>query len=67
MNEEVAKESLVLLRNNGILPLNPKGKKIAVIGPNAESIYHLLGDYSAPQTRDQQKENHCASTKRYND
>lgn len=55
MNEEVAKESLVLLRNNGILPLNPKGKKIAVIGPNAESIYHLLGDYSAPQTRDQQK------------
>ncbi|TPR55137.1 glycoside hydrolase family 3 N-terminal domain-containing protein [Enterococcus sp. OL5] len=55
MNEEVAKESLVLLRNNGILPLNPKGKKIAVIGPNAKNIYHLLGDYSAPQSRDQQQ------------
>ncbi len=67
MNEEVAKESLVLLRNNGILPLNPKGKKIAVIGPNAESIYHLLGDYSAPQTRDQQKKTIVQALKRYND
>ncbi|WP_291291382.1 glycoside hydrolase family 3 N-terminal domain-containing protein [Enterococcus sp.] len=55
MNEEVAKESLVLLKNNGILPLTPSGKKIAVIGPNAKNIYHLLGDYSAPQTRDQQQ------------
>lgn len=55
INEEVAKESLVLLKNNGILPLIPSGKKIAVIGPNAKSIYHLLGDYSAPQTRDQQQ------------
>ncbi|WP_429976138.1 glycoside hydrolase family 3 N-terminal domain-containing protein [Enterococcus sp. DIV0086] len=55
MNEEVAKESLVLLKNNGILPLNYSGKKIAVIGPNADSIYHLLGDYSAPQTRIQQQ------------
>ncbi|MGG5358189.1 MULTISPECIES: glycoside hydrolase family 3 C-terminal domain-containing protein [unclassified Enterococcus] len=55
LNEEVAQESLVLLQNNGILPLAADGKKIAVIGPNADNIYHLLGDYSAPQTKEQQQ------------
>lgn len=50
LNQQLAEESLVLTKNNGVLPLNPSGKKIAVIGPNADNLYHLLGDYSAPQT-----------------
>lgn len=55
LNEETAKESLTLLKNNGVLPLQTQSKKIAVIGPNANNIYHLLGDYSAPQSEEQQK------------
>jgi beta-glucosidase len=55
LNEEIAQESIVLLKNNGILPLQSKGKKIAVIGPNANNLYHLLGDYSSPQTASQQQ------------
>ncbi len=42
---QAATESLTLLRNDGILPINPlKVKKLAVIGPNA--IYRQLGSYS---------------------
>ena len=55
LNEEVAQESLTLIKNNGILPLAPNGKTIAVIGPNANDVYHLLGDYSAPQTKEQRQ------------
>lgn len=43
---EAAKKSIVLLKNNGILPLNKKElKSIAVIGPNANSEIMLLGNY----------------------
>ena len=43
--KEVADESVVLLENDGILPLDlKKHKKIAVIGPNAD--YAPMGDYS---------------------
>lgn len=34
----VAEKSIVLLQNNGILPLSPDVKKIAVIGRNAEAL-----------------------------
>ncbi len=45
LNRKMALESMVLLKNNGILPL--KGvKKIAVIGPNADSREALLGNYN---------------------
>jgi beta-glucosidase len=46
----LARESVVLLKNDeNILPINPKSnKKIAVIGPNADAIYHQLGDYTPP-------------------
>ena len=47
---KVASESIVLLENNGVLPLR-KGVKIAVIGPNADNMYNQLGDYTAPQER----------------
>lgn len=50
VNLKVAQESIVLLKNEkDILPLKRDLKRIAVIGPNADSIYNQLGDYTAPQ------------------
>ena len=50
---EAARESVVLLKNDGILPLygdgQPSISSIAVIGPNADNMYNQLGDYTAPQ------------------
>jgi beta-glucosidase len=43
---EIAQKSMVLLKNDGILPLKKKQKKLAVIGPNAHSPRNQLGDYS---------------------
>ena len=42
---KVAQESMVLLKNNGVLPLRPNLKRIAVIGPLAESALVLAGNY----------------------
>jgi beta-glucosidase len=43
---ESAQKSMVLLKNNGLLPLNKNViKSIAVIGPNANSIDALRGNY----------------------
>lgn len=41
-----ARESLILLKNNGILPLDAADKKIAIIGHNARSTRSLFGGYS---------------------
>jgi beta-glucosidase len=43
---EIACQSLVLLKNDGTLPLQKNLKSIAVIGPNADSSRNLMGDYS---------------------
>ncbi|MBQ2195233.1 MAG: glycoside hydrolase family 3 C-terminal domain-containing protein [Bacteroidales bacterium] len=43
-----AREGVILLENNGILPLKP-GARIALVGPNADNGYNQLGDYTAPQ------------------
>jgi beta-glucosidase len=44
---KVARESIVLLKNDGVLPLNrAKIKRIAVIGANADSVPVLLGNYN---------------------
>lgn len=43
---QAACESLVLLQNDGVLPLGPGIRSIAVVGPNADSAYALLGDYT---------------------
>ncbi|MFY9598564.1 MAG: glycoside hydrolase family 3 C-terminal domain-containing protein, partial [Dysgonamonadaceae bacterium] len=51
--KEVAKQSIVLLKNNGILPLSKNLKSISVIGPNADNVYNQLGDYTAPQDTNQ--------------
>ncbi len=48
---QAAREGVVLLENNGILPLS-KGARIALIGPNADNQYNQLGDYTAPQAED---------------
>jgi len=46
-NLDAARQSLVLLQNNGLLPLDPGGwKTIAVIGPNADDDLQQLGDWS---------------------
>ncbi len=46
---KMAQQSVVLLENrNQLLPLDKKCK-IAVIGPNADNTYNMLGDYTAPQ------------------
>ncbi len=42
-----ASESVVLLKNNLLLPL-PEGIDIAVVGPNANSFWSLVGDYAYP-------------------
>lgn len=47
---KAARQSIVLLENkNGMLPLAKTTGRIAVIGPNADSRYNQLGDYTAPQ------------------
>lgn len=48
---QVAREGIVLLKNDGILPLSKNLKSVAVIGPNADVAYNMLGDYTAPQDR----------------
>ena len=42
---KAAQQSLVLLKNDGALPLK-KGTKVALIGPNANNIDVLLGNYN---------------------
>ena len=43
--KEVAQKSIVLLKNNGILPLKTNLPRYFVTGPNASSIEVLLGNY----------------------
>ena len=43
---KLARESIVLLKNDGVLPLSPEVRKIAVFGPLAESVSVLHGNYS---------------------
>lgn len=50
---EVAREGIVLLKNEGVLPLKKNLGSIAVIGPNADMMYNQLGDYTAPQEREE--------------
>ena len=49
---EAAEKRMVLLENDGILPLNPENiRTIAVIGPNADSIPALEGNYNGTSSR----------------
>lgn len=53
LNLEIARKSLVLLKNeNGFLPLDKKKiKSIGVIGPNADSRKALVGNYEGTASR----------------
>jgi len=44
---KTAREAMVLLKNDGVLPLKSSVKTIAVIGPNAASLAALEGNYNA--------------------
>ena len=46
---DAARKLVTLLKNqNHILPLR-KDIRVAVIGPNADNVYNMLGDYTSPQ------------------
>ena len=47
---EIATQSVVLLENNGVLPIKMKNEKINILltGPNANSIWAMCGDYTFP-------------------
>ena len=52
LSEKAAAESFVLLKNNGILPLDAgKIRTISVIGPNADSRSALVGNYHGTASR----------------
>ena len=48
---KVAQESIVLLKNDGILPLRKDVGTIAVVGPNADELVTLLGNYYGTPSR----------------
>ncbi|HUV71038.1 MAG TPA: glycoside hydrolase family 3 C-terminal domain-containing protein [Terracidiphilus sp.] len=47
---KLSNESMVLLKNDGMLPLKPGIKKIAVVGPLADQTAVLLGNYAGTPT-----------------
>ncbi len=50
--EKAAEKSMVLLENDGVLPLDPGGiRTLAVIGPNADSVAALEGNYNGVSSR----------------
>jgi beta-glucosidase len=46
-----ARSSLVLLKNTGLLPLKATPRTIAVIGPNADSVDALVGNYNGSPSK----------------
>ncbi len=51
LNRKMAQESIVLLKNDGVLPLKDDVKTIAVIGPNADELCVLLGNYNGTPSK----------------
>jgi beta-glucosidase len=48
---KLANESIVLLKNDGLLPLSPQIRKIAVLGPLADQTRPLIGNYAGQPTK----------------
>lgn len=48
---ELACQSVVMLKNDGILPLDIEGRKVALIGPNANAACCMVGDYTYQSMR----------------
>ncbi len=52
LSHRATKESVVLLKNDGVLPLDKNvTKKVAVIGPNANNRTSLIGNYHGTSSR----------------
>ena len=49
---EAARKSIVLLKNNGILPLSKNIKRLLVVGPNADDARLLNGNYGGTPTKE---------------
>ncbi len=47
---QLANEAMVLLKNDGLLPLKPGIRKIAVVGPLADQTRPLIGNYAGQPT-----------------
>ncbi len=47
LSEEIAAKSMVLLKNDGVLPLK-KGTKVALIGPHGDSLRYPVSGYTYP-------------------
>lgn len=47
----VARESVVLLKNTGALPLRKHLRRVAIVGPNADALEPLAGDYEGTPSR----------------
>ena len=43
---DMARQTIVLLKNDGVLPLKANAEKIAVIGPNADNMTMMWGNYN---------------------
>jgi beta-glucosidase len=48
---KIARETMTLLKNDGILPLSAEVKRIAVVGPLADQIRVLEGNYNGTPSR----------------
>jgi len=51
---QAARESMVLLENKDVLPLSKNLKNIAVVGPNADDVELLNGNYGGTPTKEHQ-------------
>ncbi|NEB14435.1 glycoside hydrolase family 3 protein, partial [Streptomyces coelicoflavus] len=50
LGERIARASVTLFSHEGgVLPLSRAVRRIAVLGPNADSLAQQIGDYTAPQ------------------
>ena len=47
VSKKIAQDSIILLKNDGVLPLK-KGSKVAVIGPHADSLRYPVSGYTYP-------------------
>ena len=48
---DMARKSIVLLKNNGVLPISPTAKNIIVMGPNANDSVMQWGNYAGYPTK----------------
>lgn len=64
LSYESACESIVMLKNNGILPLSPK-TKIALFGAHASNMYYQLGSYTAFRSKEEMKSIRDALSERF--